>query len=137
MIGFRKLRECRKGSTIVEFALVAPAFVMIIFGIIEASRVFWIKQTLDEVAYSTARCMSVSSTCADVALARSYAIDRAQGYSITLGNTQIVPVIGTICKGSGGSNSVTITKDIGSPMGGLIPQMPSTLTATACFPTLS
>lgn len=137
MIGFRRLRECRKGSTIVEFALVAPAFVMIIFGIIEASRVFWIKQTLDEVAYSTARCMSVSSTCADVASARTYAIGRARGYSITLANNQVVPVIGTTCKGAAGSNSVTITKNIGSPMGGLIPQMPSTLRATACFPTLS
>lgn len=137
MIGFRKLRACSKGSTIVEFALVAPAFVMIIFGIIEASRMFWIKQTLDEVAYSTARCMSVSSTCDGTGAPQTYAINRARGYSVGLVANQVVSATGTTCKGAGGSNSVTITKNIGSPMGGLIPQMPSTLRATACFPTLS
>ncbi len=137
MMGLSKLRQCNKGSTIVEFALVAPAFVMIIFGIIEASRVFWIKQTLDEVAYSTARCMSVSSTCDGTGAPQSYAIARARGYSISLTAPQVVSVNGTACKGTTGANSVTITKNIGSPMGGLIPQMPSTLRATACFPTLS
>lgn len=120
-----------------EFALVAPAFVMIIFGIIEASRVFWIKQTLDEVAYSTARCMSVSSTCDGAGAPQTYAIDRARGYSVTLTAGQVVSATGTTCKSTAGANSVTITKNIGSPMGGLIPQMPSTLRATACFPTLT
>ncbi|RYD40096.1 MAG: pilus assembly protein [Verrucomicrobiaceae bacterium] len=136
MMGLRKLRACTKGSTVMEFALVAPAFVMIIFGIIEASRVFWIKQTLDEVAYSTARCMSVSSTCDSNAKAQSYAIDRARGYSVTLTAVQVTPVPGTTCKSTAGANSVAITKNIGAPMGGLIP-MPSTLSATACFPTLT
>ena len=81
--------------------------------------------------------MSVSSTCDGEAAARTYAVDRARGYSVSLVANNIDADTGTTCKSAPGSNSVTITKNIGAPMGGLIPQMPSTLTATACFPTLS
>ncbi len=45
----------RKGSVAVEFAFVFPLFVMFLFGIIDVGRAYWVFNTLQEAAESTAR----------------------------------------------------------------------------------
>ena len=79
MIRLASLRRCNAGATAVEFALLAPIFFMMLFGLIEFSRMAWTKQTIGDVAYATARCMSVSSSCNTSALQKSYAVSRAAG----------------------------------------------------------
>jgi len=121
----------------VEFALIAPAFFMMLFGLVEFSRLAWMQQTLDEVAYSTARCMSVQTSCSTLATQRSHAVDRAAGYGITVTSANVTPATNTTCKTYAGSNSVTITANFNSPVTGMIPGLSRTLTARACFPVLS
>ena len=58
------------GTTAIEFALVAPIFMMFLFGTIEFGRLLWTEQALQETAIAGARCMAIaqgttqSSACA-------------------------------------------------------------------------
>ena len=119
-----------------EFALIAPVFLTMLFGTIEGSRLLWTKQTLDEVAYSTARCMSVTDTC-DAAGAQSYAVARAQGYGIAITAEAVAPQTASDCDGFPNSSRVTITHDFDSVMGGFMPDLSTEIEADSCFPELS
>jgi Flp pilus assembly protein TadG len=133
----RALRRCNAGATAIEFAVLAPVFFMMLFGIIEFSRMAWIHQTIGDVAYATARCMSVGSTCATSAQQKTYAINRAKGFGITIVAANVTPANNTTCKGYASSNSVRVQIAFTSPAKGLIPGLPSQLSSTACFPVLS
>ena len=132
----RRLRQCRKGATIVEFALVAPMFLMVLLGTIDAARMFWMRKTLGEVAFSTVRCMSISSTCDTTAKQRSYAVARARGYGVRVTSANVTPQTAVICRNRANSNSVSVQAPFASALGGILP-LPGTLRATACFPVLS
>jgi Flp pilus assembly protein TadG len=54
---WRPLR--RRGATLVEFAVVAPVLFFIVFGIIELSRTFMVKELLTEAARRGARAAIV------------------------------------------------------------------------------
>jgi Flp pilus assembly protein TadG len=55
----------RKGATTVEFAIVAPVFLLLIFGIFEFGRVFMVTQLLTEAARKSARVAIVEGTTSD------------------------------------------------------------------------
>jgi Flp pilus assembly protein TadG len=130
------LRADRSGATAIEFALLAPVFLGMIFSLVEGGRMLWIKQTLAEVAFSTARCMSVSTVCNTEAKQKSYALARAAGYAQKLVATDVVPVSNTTCNGAAGMSQVTITTAFNSPVTGLLPILPSTVSGLGCFPKL-
>lgn len=132
--GLRALLADRHGAVIVEFAFLAPIALVMTFGLIEAGRLYWTKQTLDEVAYATARCMSVNSDCDTAAHQKSYAITRAASYGIALTDDDVTIVPATTCKDEPGANSVAIEHDAGSPVKGLLPFFSGNLSASACFP---
>lgn len=132
-----QIRRCRAGAVAIEFAIVAPLFFTMLFGIIEASRMFWIKQTLDEVAYSTARCMSIGSSCATLSAQKLYAVNRATGLGVPIRNSMVTASVNVRCKNSTGSNLVTITRPLDSPLNGFLPAMPTSISARACFPKLA
>lgn len=52
---FRRFRRSRRGSTAVEFALVAPVFFALLFAIIETALVFLAGQVLETVTQDSAR----------------------------------------------------------------------------------
>ena len=52
---FRRFRRNRQGSAMVEFALVAPVFIALLFAIIEVALVFYASQVLETVTQDTAR----------------------------------------------------------------------------------
>ena len=52
---FRRFRHNRRGSAMVEFALVAPIFFALLFAIIEVAMVFYASQVLETVTQDTAR----------------------------------------------------------------------------------
>jgi Flp pilus assembly protein TadG len=43
----RALARSRSGNTAVEFAFIAPAMLMFIFGVAEVGRVLWLQNALD------------------------------------------------------------------------------------------
>lgn len=51
----RRFRRNRRGSTAVEFALVAPMFFALLFAIIETAMVFFASQVLETATQDTAR----------------------------------------------------------------------------------
>lgn len=130
---FRALARSRAGVAMIEFALLAPVMLAMLFGLIEGGRMYWIKQTLNEVAYATARCMSVNTTCET----KSYAADRARAYAVLVEEEHVVPTGNTVCKGVADSNQVAITHQFNSPMKGFLPFLPDEISATACFPVLA
>ena len=130
-----KLLRSISGASAVEFALLAPVFLTMLFGIIEGSRMFWMKQALDEIAYSTARCMSVSSACDTVTSQQSFATGRATGYGLRIATADVILAANVTCRGQPAGNSVTVSAPFRTALGELLP-MPTTVSATACFPVL-
>jgi Flp pilus assembly protein TadG len=51
----RRFRRSRRGSTLVEFALVAPLFFALLFAIVETAMVFFAGQVLESMAQDSAR----------------------------------------------------------------------------------
>ncbi|MEO6093682.1 MAG: TadE/TadG family type IV pilus assembly protein [Novosphingobium sp.] len=129
------LARCRRGATVVEFALLAPVFLLLLFGIIEVARLAWTRQTLEETAFATARCMSVGSSCATATAQKSFAVQRAAAYRIAITAAAVTPTAATSCAGQTNSNLVTIAAPFVSALRGLVP-LPRTLQVTACFPVL-
>ncbi|WP_342249310.1 TadE/TadG family type IV pilus assembly protein [Sphingomonas sp. OTU376] len=132
----RRLLRATRGASAVEFALLAPVFLTLLFGIIEGSRMLWLRQTLGEVAFSTVRCMSVSSTCATLQQQQSYALTRASQYGVAITATNLAIKANITCEGNAASNQVSITAPFRSPIAGLISAIPAEITAKACFPKL-
>ena len=42
----RRFRDCESGATAVEFAFMAPIFLVVLFGLIEFGRLFWLDASL-------------------------------------------------------------------------------------------
>lgn len=124
----------RAGTVMVEFAFLMPLALAMLFGLIEGGRLYWTKQTLDEVAYATARCMSVSGACDTAAKQRLYAVRRAADYGIAVPSEEVTVSAGAACKGDLHANRVSIDHDTASVLEGFIPLFPDRVEATACFP---
>ncbi|KKC24011.1 TadE family protein [Sphingomonas sp. SRS2] len=126
------------GVTAVEFALVAPVFMMFMFLIIDGARVVWTYQTLQEVAASSARCAALGSTgCKTSSEVKDYAVARAAatGVKLTTGAVTLTPA--TTCSLVAGMTRVTIASSYQGATTKLLPSSISTLTTESCFPTAS
>lgn len=126
----------RRAATAVEFALLAPIFLSMMFGIIEGSRFLWIRQSLTEVAFSTARCTSVSSDCDTPTHQLAYAASRAQSYGQTLAATDVVVTSNTVCNAATGMVKVMLSTRFDSPAAGLLPSLPAEVRGVGCYPVL-
>lgn len=139
-------RAC-SGATAVEFALVAPMFLMLVFGTIEFGRLLWTEQALQETAIAGARCVAIAqgsnpthSPCASSGsysstTAISYIQGIASGWGLSLPSANISPTPA----GSGGCaglSQVTLTKTFNSVVPNLIHLGSGgiPLTASACYP---
>ncbi|HLT21292.1 MAG TPA: TadE/TadG family type IV pilus assembly protein [Thermomicrobiales bacterium] len=56
---YRRFRQTRAGQNIVEFALLAPLFFLLVFGIIEGGRLLWTFHTVSNAAKEGARYVTV------------------------------------------------------------------------------
>lgn len=137
MMAIRQILPDARAATAVEFALLAPIFFLLLFGVIEGSRLAWTRQTLDEVAYSTARCMSVSASCEGGSASQDYAVERASGYGVTVAVADVTGEAGITCRGFPNSTRVTITHSFNSVMDGFVPVFPAQIMVESCFPVLS
>jgi Flp pilus assembly protein TadG len=123
----RALAGSRSGNTALEFAFIAPAMLMFIFGIAEVGRVLWMQNALDYSVVDAARCLSNSpSTCASASQAQTFATNQAGGAGFL---TSDFTVTAASC-----GNQVTATHQVTLE----IPYMnlsPINLTSQACYPT--
>lgn len=120
----------------VEFALLAPVFLAMLGGLFEYGRGYWTRQTLEEVAFHTARCMALEDRCANLAAQRAFAVSRAAGYAIAVLPGNGVASSGVSCRSQPNSHAVTISAVFDSPFRGFL-VIPQQLQAQACFPSLA
>lgn len=132
----RRLAIDRRAATAVEFALLAPVFLGMMFGIIEGSRFLWIRQSLGEVAFSTARCASVSADCRTSASRVAYATARAQSYGQTVTAADVEVTANTTCNATGGMVRAVVSTRFDSPAVGLLPSIPAEVSGMGCYPVL-
>jgi Flp pilus assembly protein TadG len=113
------------GATALEFALTAPAFFLLLFGIIEAGLLFWTQLGLQHGAELAARCATVNRTiCSDANATTTYATQQALGLTLPAGTfTYSSPSCGNQVSGS-----------YSFPLPGFLGVGPITLAAQACFP---
>ena len=65
---FYKGRRGERGANAVEFALVAPVFLMFMLGIVDLGRLFWVKSLMEYGVGQTARHAMVNQTDSEAQL---------------------------------------------------------------------
>ncbi len=127
----------RTGATAIEFGLLAPVFLLLLFGIIEVGRLLWAKQVLTEAAYSAARCAALASPCKTQADVQSFATTRGRRWGLRVDSGLIDYAANATCDGNAGSVQVTIRYAFASPLSGFIAALPRDVLAHGCFPKLT
>jgi len=127
----RGLGRCRRGVTALEFALLLPFFVTLLFGIIQFGQVLFFQAALQHAVIEAARCASVyasagsSPDCSTPTNVATYAATQAYGFNVGSGAFSATSPTGYHC--------VTASY----PYNFSIPFMNAfhlTLTANACYP---
>lgn len=77
-----RLRSCRAGAMAVEFAIVAPIFLLMVLGVVEFGRLFYIKSNLQHAVEQTSRYAMVNSG-ASMASLEAYTLGQLSGMSST------------------------------------------------------
>jgi Flp pilus assembly protein TadG len=97
------MRRSERGAAAVEFALVVPVLLLLVFGVIEFSRLYNEQISLTNAARSAARVMAIGN---DQALARTAAVNAAPALNpaLTGGQVSFSPAACAV----GGTMSVTI-----------------------------
>jgi Flp pilus assembly protein TadG len=135
------------GTAAIEFALVAPIFLMFLFGIIEFGRLMWTEQALEQTAIAGARCMAIAqgavqnSSCASGGSYSSsntttYIQNVASGWGLSIPSTGISLNNAADCGTTGVFSQVTITSTFNTPVPQLVQLATggTSLTASACYP---
>jgi Flp pilus assembly protein TadG len=141
----RTLIRAQEGATAVEFAIMAPVFLALVFGAIEFGRLLWTYQALQETAIAAARCMALPQTnCGtgtpptyDAADTTAYIKEVAGQWGVPLANANITAQDNNAdCGGTTGFSSVSLSYTFQSavPYLILIPSSGIPLNASACFP---
>jgi Flp pilus assembly protein TadG len=137
MIGaMQRLARNAIGAVAVEFALVAPVFLMFLFLMLDGGRMLFTQQSLNEVATATARCAALRATgCTSAANAQNWATARALTRGgMTLSDAKVE--LSVTCNSVSSMAKVTVSTAWKKSGMGLLPQSvaPATLTSVACFP---
>lgn len=126
-----RLWRDERGATALEFAILAPVFFLLIFGIIAFGLVFWTQVGLQHGAEMAARCASINTTlCPNTnpSAITGYASQQALGLSLPASTYSYSPPSPQQPCG----NQVSATYTFVFP--DIFNFSPLTLTAQACFP---
>lgn len=135
----RSLRDTR-GAAAIEFALVAPLFLMFLFLFLDLGRAQFTRQALGELAAAAARCAAVrSAACADAAAVQTWTVARAGRSGLTITAPMVAVNQAAVCNTVANMAQVTISKPYARTALTLLPEgrLPATMVATACFPIVS
>ena len=72
---YRRLRQSRVGQNLVEFALIGPIFLVLVFGILEGGRLIWTVHNLDNATKEGARYTTVRGSGSNLADAPANSAD--------------------------------------------------------------
>ena len=120
----------RRGIAAIEFALLAPALLMLLVGTMTMSILFFTATSLHFAAQAAARCASVKSTvCTNTATTTAFAATNYFGST----RAPVFTCTGRLCGGTAScgnkvTGTVTVTLDVG------IASYSTPLRADACYP---
>ncbi len=89
MTTLAKILRDQKGASALEFALTAPVFFLLIFGVIELGLMLWTQIGLQHGAEMAARCASINSTAcptSNPSAIANYATQQAYGVPVLASN---------------------------------------------------
>jgi Flp pilus assembly protein TadG len=118
----------RRGAIAIEYALILPALLMFVLGIVDMSRLLWTYTTLYRATEAAARCAAINTTdCGTSANVQSYAVSQAFGMQIAASAFNVTtPACGVQVNGS---------YDFTFTVAAFVTALgPVTLKATACYP---
>jgi Flp pilus assembly protein TadG len=115
------------GTAAIEFGLTAPAFFLLLFGILQGGLLFWTQIGMQHGTEMAARCASINTTiCPDETAAQTYAAQ--QSFGLKLPSTAFtVQTAGCGKQVTASYTHYFLTSLIGGPK--------LELSAQACFPT--
>ncbi|MCZ7853822.1 pilus assembly protein [Agrobacterium salinitolerans] len=139
--GFQKLWRSNSGATAVEFALVMPVFLLLLFGIMEFGRMLWTSHALHDTAIATARCMGVPQLeCEENGVysatkAMAFAKNTAAGWYVSLDSASVTLDHEADCYGLAGFSHVKISHQFSTVVPSLLTSLAggTGLRAEACF----
>ena len=124
---FRSIYRNQEGTTAVEFAIIAPLFILIVLGTIGLCFALFLVGSLHFAVEDGARCASVKATvCPDQTTTIAYTQSRYLGPNVSPTFTTAAGTCGVA------SNSVTGTVNYTMNIGFRTYTIP--ISATACFP---
>lgn len=133
-----RLRHDERGASAVEFALVAPILLLLLFGIIVSALYFWQDSALNRAAFESARCAAIADTnCADEAAVRTRAVSVADEAGVTVSAENVTVGLNASCDGLSSMISVSVAKDIANPVPALLPNLPTRLVGHSCLPRIN
>jgi Flp pilus assembly protein TadG len=97
--------KSQKGQSLVEFALVFPILILLLFGIMDFGRIFHAYLTIDHAGREAARAASIGK---DDTTVKNTAVNDATGIVLTVGQVGVTPTPRT----SGTDVTITITYPI-------------------------
>jgi len=122
---FRSLSRNQQGTTAVEFAIIAPVFILLVFGTIGSCFALFLVGSLHFAVEDGARCASVkASVCPDPATTIAYTQSRYLGPNVS---PTFTPDLNAAC-GKSVTGSVNYSMNVGFRTF-VIP-----ISATACYP---
>jgi Flp pilus assembly protein TadG len=134
----RQLHRERRGSTAVEFAIIAGVMLPLLFGTVDLGLLMWTSNALRSTAALTARCVAISSSLCSGNPAQ-FAVSTAQVWVLPNIITTAEVTINTAassCNGTAGS-FVTVAISSSYWAADILPPpfSTTTLNVNSCFPT--
>ncbi len=124
--GLRRLGVAQDGTAAVEFAMVATALILLLFGVFEFGRAMWTQSLLDFAVEQASRCASIDTTvCTSATTTATYASQ--QTAPLNLPSTTFTATTATC------GNKVTASYGFQFITANLFPYA-ITLTSQSCFP---
>ncbi len=121
----RALGHDRSGTSMIEFAVLLPVFLSLVFGMIDVGRLFWTQTALQHAVEMAARCATINATtCGTTANVQTYAT--TQAYGLTFPTTTF-----TVTAPSCGNQ---VTASYAFSFSAFLPVSPVTLAAKSCYP---
>jgi Flp pilus assembly protein TadG len=87
------------GVAAVEFAILLPVFLTLLFGIVEFGRLMWTHAALQFAVEAAARCYAIDTTCTSASAAQTYASQQIFGLTVASSAFLASNGAGTSCGG--------------------------------------
>ncbi|MGJ9414315.1 TadE family protein [Aeromicrobium sp. CF4.19] len=113
----RGRRRDDRGTSALEFSIIAPVFLLLIFTIIQAGLYFYARNTAQSASREGVSYLRLAGNNSDPEAFRSAAEELTEGYASKLGRLQDVEAYGTI-NVDNGRVSMLVVGSVVLPLGG-------------------